>query len=203
MQAIQSMKSLRFKALSRWLLALMVVASLGGVATAADESKTAAGSPKAEDTPILIKADQLISNNEEKWAEFIGNVNVTQADMVIDSDKLRIYYRGELLEGEGKSGENQDTLEKIIASGNVKIVSPQYTAVSDVVEYDAKTLTITMIGDNSKVISGKNSITGSKIILYRQDNRIKVLGNQKKRVEATFYSGGSATNPFKLDSAKE
>lgn len=203
MQAIQSMQSSKFMPLPLWFLALLVVALFAGFAAAADESKTAAGDKEADDQPILIEADQLISNNEEKWAEFIGNVKVTQADMVIDSDKLRIYYRGELLEGEKESGENEDALEKIVASGNVKIKSPEYTAVSDVVEYDAKLLTITMIGDNSKVISGKNSITGSKIILYRQDNRIKVLGNQKKRVEATFYSGGSGSNPFKLDNSKE
>jgi len=202
-QAIQSMQSSKFMPLTPWLLALLVVALFAGFAAGADESKTAAGDQKAEDEPILIEADQLISNNEEKWAEFIGNVKVTQADMVIDSDKLRIYYRGELLEGEKESGENEDTLEKIVASGNVKINTPQYTAVSDVVEYDAKSLTITMTGDNSKVISDKNSISGSKIILYRQDNRIKVLGNQKKRVEATFYSGGSGSNPFKLDNSKE
>jgi len=202
-QPIHSMNSSKFRPLSCWLLALMFVVLCSGVAVAADESKTGAGDQNAEDPPILIEADQLISNNDEKWAEFIGNVKVTQADMVIDSDKLRIYYRGELLEGQDETDENEDALEKIVASGNVKIKSPQYTAVSDVVEYDAKTLTITMIGDNSKVVSGKNSITGSKIILYRQDNRIKVLGNQKKRVEATFYSGGSASNPFKVDSSKE
>jgi lipopolysaccharide export system protein LptA len=170
-----------------------------GVALAADKSNSDAPDKETEDQPILIKADQLISNNEEKWAEFIGNVKVTQADMVIDSDKLRIYYRGELLDAEEKSSEKQETLKKIVATGNVNIKTSKYTAESDRVEYDAGSMTITMIGDNSKVVSGKNSIAGSKIILYRKDNRIKVLGSQKKRVEATFFSGGSASDAFKVE----
>ena len=193
------MRSSNFRILSFWPVLLVTVALMAGVALAAGESKTAAPDKKTEDQPILIKADQLISNNEEKWAEFIGNVKVTQADMVIDSDKLRIYYRGELLDTEEKSNKKQDALKKIVATGNVNIKTSKYTAESDKVEYDAGSMTITMIGDNSKVVSGKNSIAGSKIILYRKDNRIKVFGNQKKRVEATFFSGGSASDAFKVE----
>jgi len=193
------MRSSKFRILSFWPVLLVTVALMAGVALAAGESKTAAPDKKTEDQPILIKADQLISNNEEKWAEFIGNVKVTQADMVIDSDKLRIYYRGELLDTEEKSNKKQDALKKIVATGNVNIKTSKYTAESDKVEYDAGSMTITMIGDNSKVVSGKNSIAGSKIILYRKDNRIKVFGNQKKRVEATFFSGGSASDAFKVE----
>ena len=203
MKSIQCMRSSKFRILSRWLFALIIVALMAGVAVAAGESKTAAPDKKAEDQPILIKADQLISNNEEKWAEFIGNVKVTQGDLMIDSDKLRIYYRGELLDSEEKSDNKEDPLEKIIATGNVKIKTTKYTAESDRVEYDTDAMTITMIGDNSKVISGKNSIAGSKIILYRKNNRVKVLGNQKKRVEATFFSGGTVSDAFKEEQPKE
>jgi lipopolysaccharide export system protein LptA len=60
-----------------------------------------------------------------------------------------------------------------------------------------------MTGENSKVISGKNSISGSKIILYRKEGRVKVLGSEKKRVEATFYSGGNASDAFKIEESKE
>jgi len=64
-------------------------------------------------------------------------------------------------------------------------------------------MTITMTGENSKVISGKNSISGTKIILYRNDGRIKVLGGKKKRVEATFFSGGKASDAFTIGKPKE
>ena len=197
------MIAIKSRLLSLSLIALSAAAILAGSAVAAAESKTAAPDKKAEDQPILIKADQLISNNEEKYAEFIGNVNVTQGELVITSEKLRIYYQGELINTEETSDKNEDMLKKIIASGNVKIVSSQYTAESDKVEYDTASMTITMTGEDSKVISGKNSIAGSKIILYRNDGRVKVLGSKKKRVEATFYSGGKASDAFKIEQPKE
>jgi len=182
-----------------WTAASLLVSG----AFCAGDSKTAATDNKTKDDPIQITADQLISNNEKKYAEFIGNVRATQADFVITSDKLRIYYQGDLLNTEEKSNQGDDMLKKIVATGNVKIISSQYDAESDMIEYDTASMTITMTGENSKVISGKNSISGSKIILYRKEGRVKVLGSEKKRVEATFYSGGNASDAFKIEESKE
>ena len=203
MQPFQQMISTKFRIASLWLVISITVAMSGSAAFGAAESKPTAPDQKTEDQPILITADQLISNNEEKFAEFIGNVQASQADFVLTSDKLRIYYQGELLQTEEKSEKEEGGLKKIVATGNVKINSSQYTAESDRVEYDTAAMTIVMTGEESKVVSGKNSITGSKIILYRKDNRVKVLGSKKKRVEATFYSGGDASDAFKIEKPKE
>ena len=192
-----------YRALSFLLLAFGTLTTLAGATMAADGSKIAAADKKTENPPILIEADQLISNNEEQFAEFIGNVKASQADFVMTADKLKIYYQGELLETEEKTNKTEDKLTRIVASGNVKINSSQYKAESDKVEYDTVAMTITMYGESSKVISGKNSIAGSKIILYRKTGRVKVLGSKKKRVEATFFSGGSAADAFKLEKPKE
>ena len=186
-----------------WMIVLTTAAVFSGVVFAAGESKTAATETKPEDVPILITADQLVSNNEEKYAEFIGNVKAAQADFVITADTLRIYYEGDLLDTEEKTSRNDDMLKKIVATGNVKIRSDQYNADTENAEYDTQTLTIILTGENSKVFSGKSSITGSKIILHRKDGRVKVLGGKKKRVEATIYSGGKASDAFKGDKSKE
>jgi len=202
-QPIKYITSSKFRILSLGLFVLTAAALIASFGFAAGESKTSAPEKKDADQPILITADELISNNEEKFADFIGNVKATQADFVITSDQLRIYYQGELLNTEKKSDNNDEMLKKIVAEGNVKIVSSQYTAESDKVEYDTSSMTITMTGENSKVISGKNSISGTKIILYRNDGRIKVLGGKKKRVEATFFSGGKASDAFTIGKPKE
>ena len=204
MQRIQSMTTTTL--VIRWLLmvAWSTALLLPRFASAADPpAAVGAESSKVEDQPILIEADQLVSNNEKKFAEFIGNVKASQADFVITSDRLRIYYQGELLDTEGTSDQGEELLRKIVASGNVKIKSSQYLAESETVEYDTQTMTITMTGDGSKVISGKNSITGSKIILYRKDGRVKVMGSKKQRVEAMFYSGSNASDAFKIEKQKE
>mgnify|MGYP001817327656 CR=1 FL=1 len=107
---------------------------------------------------------EMCIRDRAKFAEFTGNVKATQADFVITSDKLRIYYKGELLNSE-KEQNDEEMLKKIVATGNVNITSEQFIAKAEKLEYDTASMTIVLIGENSTVINGKNSITGSKIIL--------------------------------------
>jgi len=202
-QPIQYMRSSKFRILTLWGIAWITVTFFASAAIAAGESETAAPDKKTEEQPILIEADQLISNNEEKYAEFIGNVKASQADFTITSDKLRIYYEGDLLSKDEKAKQNEDTLKKIVATGNVKIRSDQYNADTEKAEYDTQTLMIVLTGENSRVFSGKSSVTGSEIILYRKDGRFKVLGGKKNRVAATIFSGGNASEAFKVEKTKE
>ena len=185
-----------------WTIALIVTATLvTGAASAADKSK-AETSAIPENTPIIITAEQLYSDNNAKFAEFIGNVKAIQADFVITSDKLRIYYKGELLNTE-KKGNDEEALKKIVATGNVKITSDQYIAKTEKLEYDTASMTIILTGENSTVINGKNSITGSKIILYQKDGRVKVLGSKNKRIKAEFFSKGETSDAFKVGKPKK
>jgi lipopolysaccharide transport protein LptA len=184
-----------------WTIALIATATLiTGPASAAEQSK-AETSVKPENTPIIITAEQLDSDNNAKFAEFSGNVKAIQADFVITSDKLRIYYKGELLNTE-KKGNDEETLKKIVATGNVKITSDQYIAKTEKLEYDTASMTIILTGENSTVINGKNSITGSKIILYQKDRRVKVLGSKNKRIKAEFFSKGETSDAFKVGKPK-
>ncbi len=167
-------------------------------AWAADEPQTG----PAENEPIQIVADELISYNEEKYAEFIGNVKVTQGNFTITSDKLRIYYQGELLDNEKKGGD-EELLKKIIATGNVTITSEQYNAEAEKAEYDTATMTVILSGENAKVISGKNSITGSKITLNRKSGQVKVEGSTNKRIKAEFYTKDKASDAFKMEKSED
>jgi lipopolysaccharide transport protein LptA len=190
-----------------WILSLWVfflvfcVSQVTGAVLAADTSKTSKSDPKPEDTPIIITAERLVSDNKAKFAEFIGNVKATQADFVITSDKLRIYYAGELLDTE-KKGNNEDVLKKIVATGNVKITTDQYVANTEELEYDTASKEIILTGEDSKVAYGKDSISGSKIILYQKDGRVKVLGSKKKRIKAEFFSKGNQSDAFKMGKPK-
>ena len=204
MQPIQLFRLIIGQIRPTWMIGLITTATLiSGVAFAAGKSKAAATEQKPENTPIQITAEQLEADNEEKFAEFSGNVKAIQADFVITSDKLRIYYRGELLNAEKKDS-NEEMLKKIVAYGNVKITTDQYYAETEKLEYDTVLLTITLTGENSKVIDTKrNSITGSKIILYQKDGRVKVLGSKNKRIKAEFFSQGKTSNSFTIGTPKK
>ena len=203
MQQFQSVTLMNGRIIPLLTIAFITTAALiSSVAFAADKSKAEASDTKPENTPIIITAEQLESDNKAKFAEFIGNVKATQADFVITSDKLRIYYKGELLNTE-KKGNDEEVLKKIVATGNVKITTEQYIAKTEKLEYDTASMTIILTGENSTVIDGKNSITGSKIIIYQKDGRVKVLGSKNKRIKAEFFSKGETSDAFKVGNPKK
>jgi lipopolysaccharide export system protein LptA len=182
-----------------WTAAWAAASALVSVAAwAADDATTA----QAESEPIQIVADELISYNEENYADFIGNVKVTQGEFTIVSDKLRIHYRGKLLDTEDKKSE-EDIIKKIVATGRVKITSEQYKALADKAEYDTDNKTVVLSGENAKVISGKNSISGSVIRLNQQSGQVKVEGSGTKRIKAEFFTKGKTSDAFKIEKPKE
>jgi len=144
--------------------------------------------PLQKDAPmekIHVTADSLSSDSDAKFAEFIGNVKATQGDFVIKSDRLKIYYK-ESAENKASPGMTE-SIEKIVATGNVEIKSEEGVGLTQQAEYDAKTMIVVLTGENSKVFDQKNSVTGSKITIYRNDGRVKVEGDKNKKVNAVLY----------------
>jgi lipopolysaccharide export system protein LptA len=138
------------------------------------------------DQQIQIIADKLITSNTEKFAEFVGDVRASQGDLVITSERLRIYYRDDPGASQGQTA-SRESIERVVASGNVQVASEKYEARADQAEYDLDTQVFVLSGENTTVTSGKNILTGSKITLYRKDGQIKVEGSRQKRVKAVFY----------------
>jgi lipopolysaccharide export system protein LptA len=133
---------------------------------------------------IHVTADSLSSESNAKFAEFKGNVKVTQGNFTITSDSLKILYK----EGGGeKKAGTAESIEKIIATGNVKIESEETTALSQQAEYDTNSMIMVLTGDDSRVLNKKNSVTGSKITFNRKEGVVKAEGDGKKRVSAVFF----------------
>jgi len=141
---------------------------------------------------IQIVADKLITNNVEKYAEFIGDVKTTYPNLVMISDSLRIYYKDNLPGLNKNQPGSQEFIKRMVASGNVTITTDKYTAKTPSAEYDLDTMVLVLEGDNSTVQSGKNILTGSKITIYRKDEKIEVEGSPHERVKAVFYSTENA-----------
>ena len=138
------------------------------------------------DEQIHIVADKLITNSTEKFAEFVGDVQASQGNLVITSERLRIYYRDDPDRNKNQTG-GQESIKRIIASGNVQVSFEEYNAKSDQAEYDLDTQVLVLTGENSTMRSGKNILTGSKISVDRKNGQIKVEGIPHQRVKAVFY----------------
>jgi lipopolysaccharide export system protein LptA len=152
---------------------------------AAEKEKKTSSKNDQKNKQIHIVADKLKANNEAKYAEFIGNVKVTQDDTTITSDRLKIYSKRGLV-GNQKRGSSEESIEKIVASGNVKIQFDNRTAMAENAVYTVKNRVLVLSGGNARIVSGKNTLTGSKITYYRGDGRINVDG----RIHAVFFSKG-------------
>jgi len=136
--------------------------------------------------PIEIVADRMVTNNAERWADFTGSVKATQGASTMTSDALRIYYEGDLLNPpRGKS--TQESIQRIVATGRVHIVTEKYVADAERAEHVLATDIMTLTGPNSTVVSGKNSLTGSKIVLNRSTGSAEVESSGSQRVKAVFH----------------
>ena len=77
--------------------------SSGGFSAEAPSPKN----PTQADEQIQIVADKLITNDAEKFAEFEGDVQASQGNFVITSERLRIYYRDEPGRNKDQTGSNK------------------------------------------------------------------------------------------------
>ena len=137
---------------------------------------------------IHITSDKLMADKKAGYAEFIGHVKTTQGDTVITSDRLKIFYNKNIANN-GPLSVKEESIHKIVAKGNVKIKFDNRVATAQQAVYNTETMVLVLSGNNSKIISGNDSISGEKITFYRTDGRINVESGNKKRVEALFYSG--------------
>jgi lipopolysaccharide export system protein LptA len=176
----------QLKLIKKWLTCLTIAGWLltSAVGQAAEGITKAAPESAAE--KIQVTADQLMTDNQNRYAEFSGDVIARQGSFEIRADRLRIYYKAGL-KTDQSGGAGQDAIEKIIAEGNVRIEAEDNTAQTEKAEYSVADMQIVLIGDESKVVTGKNSITGAKIVYNRKEGWIRVEKGENKRVRAVFY----------------
>ena len=141
----------------------------------------------AKTDKIQVTADSLNVNNEENYAEFIGDVMAVHKEMTISSDRLQIYYEKKS-ESNKTSAQDEESIKEIIAEGNVAIVSEGRIANSEKAKYMTKTGVLVLTGKNAKITSNKNSITGDKIIFNRSLGSVNVTGDPANRVKAIFFA---------------
>jgi lipopolysaccharide export system protein LptA len=142
-------------------------------------------------TPIHITADQLLSDTQNRSAEFSGNVKVVQGQTIITANRLiLIYNRG----ASAEKSTGTDSIERIEANGNVRIEMDGRVAESDRAIYRTDDRTLVLSGEGSKVISGKDVIESSKITFYRDTGNVKMEGDKNNQVKAIIRSNQRGLN---------
>lgn len=132
---------------------------------------------------IHITSQRLVANQNSQFVFFSGNVKAVQGGTTIFSDSLKVYYLDVQNSPETYS---QDSIEKIIALGNVRIEFDDKTAYCEQAVYKTKTKSLTLCGEDTRIQSEDNFISGEKITIYQLTGQIVVDGSDEKRVQAVF-----------------
>ena len=154
------------------------------------------GSAASSDTPIHIEADRMESNSSKNIVEFTGNVETKQGDLIINADKMTVYYQKSDAKKKFSSG-NSQKIEKIVAAGNVRIARGELSAAGDSAEFSASKNKVKLIG-HTRVWQDNNLVTGNmiEIDLDTGTSVVERSKNKGERVKGIFYPG-SNDNPGK------
>lgn len=128
---------------NRMMIKRGLCVSLAGavlVLAAAPLAAQSFSSLKNHDTnaPLDVDAERIEVRDREQIAVFSGNVKVVQGDLTLTADEIRVYYQ--------RSGDSNPTIERLDATGDVRLVSPTDKARAQNGVYDVEERTITMTG---------------------------------------------------------
>jgi lipopolysaccharide export system protein LptA len=129
--------------------------------------------------PIKIKANELVTDNNNRTSTFIGKVSARQGDLTIFSDKLVINY-----------AEKDQEVEKVEAFGNVRILQGNRQALAGHALYENKAGKI-ILDTAPKVYQGDDVISGNVITYLVDEQKSVVTGGP---VEAVIHPRDKGKN---------
>jgi len=152
-------------------------------------ASSASPEAKPESTPTAAAGDIItIESNlfevdiTRNILIFTGDVNVLSDGLKIDCEKMMVYYRNK----PGAQGPeiNRTGFEKIVATGNVRIVLPDTgQAMSDMAVYSSTDEKIVLTG-NPVLKQGDYKMTGSRITYLLIEKRGIVEGSKDSKAKA-------------------
>jgi len=152
----------------------------------AELNDDASGIVSAKPSPtVTITADELVSDDTTKTAEFIGHVKVVRGDYTLTADRLMVHYRRSDRPSSPKTV-GRANIREVLAEGHVRIVSTELTATAEHAAYDAQNRVIELSGQEVTVASGGGMVSGSKITLFLDTDQLNVAGGPKSRVKAVI-----------------
>ncbi len=133
--------------------------------------------------PLHVVSDKMTAQEQSSMVEFSGNVKAVLEDSTVFADSIKIYFNDDKKKEESAA---QSSVKKIISTGNVKYISKERKAFADKAVYTTKDEILILTGNSPKLITGSSFVTGTKITLFRNQDKVIVESDGAKRVEALF-----------------
>lgn len=125
--------------------------------------------------PVRIDADRMEFDYKTMVLTYRGTVTVTQADMTLRSDTLRVTL----------DGENPDKPREVVAEGKVQIDKGARRATGGRAVFNNAERTVTL-SEQARLQDGPNEVAGERVVVYLDEERSVVEGGQD-RVRAVLY----------------
>ena len=125
--------------------------------------------------PVHIDADAMEFDYKTKVLTYRGGVIVTQGDMTLHSDTLRVIL----------DMDHPDKPREVVAEGKVRIDKGERRATGGRAVFDNAARTVTL-SDQAHLQDGPNEVAGERVVVYLDEERSVVEGGQD-RVRAVLY----------------
>ena len=140
---------------------------------------------KDESKEMVIKSNKLEVDDNRKVVIFTGDVNAKREDFVINCKKLVVFYKS--LPGSKEPGKGKTEVDKIIATGNVKISHAKGGAATaeKAVYYQRDEKVV--LTEHPVVKKGNDFVEGDRITMYLKENRSVVESSGDRKVRAIIF----------------
>jgi lipopolysaccharide export system protein LptA len=129
---------------------------------------------KKERKPATVQAERLVYEDALQKATYSRNVRMQSATGRLNSDQLEVFL---------KEDNNRKSVERMLATGKVKIEQPGKLATSESAEFFQSEKKVLLTGGMPRVLdSERGSTVGPRLTMYFDDGSITVAGNPETRV---------------------
>jgi lipopolysaccharide export system protein LptA len=143
--------------------------------------------------PIDIDADRFEIRDKDRTAILQGSVKVRQGQLVLDSDKMRVFY--------DRTNAKNPTIKRIDAQGTVRFNSPSEKAESAWGIYDVEERQLTL-GGNVKLTRGDNVVQGQRLEVNLITGVTTLDGAAGSKPTAAVAAGGRVKARFSVPERK-
>jgi lipopolysaccharide export system protein LptA len=140
------------------------------------------------DSPINITADRMEAKQDEKTILFEGHVVVTQDDVTVTSNRLKVIGLAAEKQSASEGASPAEKIDYIEFEGDVKVTQLDRLATANKAIFYQKEQKIVMNG-RPVVTKGQDRIEGDVITIYLQQGRSIVEGGSGAQVKALLFPG--------------
>lgn len=171
------------------LTLLLAAPGTSGAQEQGDVERQSSSFRLSNDEPIQIESNQLEVSEAKGRADFTGNVEVVQGDMLLKSGSMTVFYSGD----SGSVSTGTAAIERIELSNDVFLQSGGQTATADAGTYDMESERLTLSGDRVVLSEGENILVGCKLTVEVASGnaRLESCGN---RVQIQLNPGSAESD---------